>query len=127
MAKRVSQRQLDVLRREWQKRLRLQDWKITSRFVAPGDRPENMHDAVGYNFINEAAKEGRISILDPELADDGEMERSEDIENTLVHELLHCHLAPFFTEEEPEATLMEQAIELLAGALCELKRENGRK
>lgn len=123
MPKVISQRKLDELRREWQKTLRLQDWKITSKFVTPGEMPKGYQDSVGYNEIKLHAKQSNIKILDPELANAERRERAADVEDTLVHELIHCHVQPFWTPDEPMNTLIEQMIEVVAGALVGLKRK----
>lgn len=122
MAKAISQRKLDDLRREWQKTLRLQDWKITSKLVTAVELGEE-DDAVGRNYINLNAKHANIQVLAPEAADEERLERSKDVEDTLVHELIHCHFQPFWTDKEPMCTLQEQAIETLTGALLQLKRK----
>ncbi len=48
----------------------------------------------------------------------------QDMEWELVHELLHCHFAPFMSETAGDAqdTAQEQAIHKIAGALVALKR-----
>ncbi|SRR5229473_2248000 len=122
MAKAFSQRKLDGLRREWQKLLRLQDWKITAKFV---NSDEIAEDRVGEcNHLAEA-READINILLPS-SDEVVTERDQDVENTLVHELLHCHFAPFRDEDRAVVVQHEQAIEAITEALLVLKRKKGK-
>lgn len=47
----------------------------------------------------------------------------QDQEQSLVHELLHLHFAPFRADDgTPEDVAQEQAIDAIAKALVELKR-----
>lgn len=62
----------------WQKRLKLQDWKINVRFNA-SIASENAAGMADWHPDNRTAE---IDILPPHLIAD-------DIEETLVHELLH--------------------------------------
>ena len=118
MAAAISQRKLDDLRREWQKLLRLQDWKISAKFATNG---ETCGDLGECSFIAEA-KTAKIMILASDEVIDDEHHRKQDVENTLVHELLHCHFAPFFSGNKAVMLQQEQAIESIAGALVGLKR-----
>ena len=121
----ISQRTLDKLRREWQKRLGLLDWKISSKFIEnKEDIPEHFADAVAWNECLPEAKESRINIIRLNLLDEGNQERGSDVEDSLVHELLHCYFEQFWGETNNNAMLKEQAIEALTRALLELKREN---
>ena len=118
MAKEFSQRKLDVLRREWQKLLRLQDWRITARFVNYEDLAD---DRVGECSNLADSKEADIKIIHPEQLKDAS-ETDKDLENTLVHELLHCHFSPFRSNEEGTIIQHEQAIVAITEALVGLKR-----
>jgi len=66
-----------------------------------------------------------IKILDP-VDYDPDIPWEQDMEKTLVHELLHLHFAPFDKYEADcmEGIVMEQAIDAIAKALVETKREN---
>lgn len=123
MAKAPSQRKLDTLRREWQKRLKLQDWHITATFVTRDEIPDR--DVA--NCLSQAeSRRAEIKLANPNELDPND-EREQDYEDSLVHELLHCHFKPFMAEDGAMAIFQEQVIETLAGALLGLKRGNGRK
>lgn len=104
----------------WQKVLRLQDWNVRIRF----ERFYNMpYKNAGFNSNICSKKTALVAILDPQDWDSSEW--TQDIEKTLVHELLHLHTAPFTDITPPPFPLMleEQAIDLLAGAFVSLHRE----
>lgn len=115
----MTQRQLDRLRRKWQKTLRLQDWKIKARVVGLGVIPD---DDLGRCEWLLDARTADINILDPACCEDGDAIVSQDVEGTLVHELLHCHFAPFHSENQAINTQAEQVIDTLAEALVGLDR-----
>jgi hypothetical protein len=70
------------------------------------------------------AKKAFIKILDP-IDYPGECVFPQDQEKTLVHELLHLHLAAWTDDSENGRTPVhgEQAIDCIAEALVEMKRE----
>lgn len=108
--------ELQVLCAEWQKRLRLQDWKVKVTFC----RMRDMDDAYGHMDTRNYFKEADIQIADPVDRTDA----SPDIEQTLVHELVHIHFAQLETPEGYGLTMFENGIDLTAWALVNLKREN---
>jgi len=122
----VTQEQLQQACREWQRRLRLEDWRVTVRF----------QDWVSMSTIgrsgevqwNLQAKSAVISILPPGQRCDGNPEMAEgDWERTLVHELLHLHLAAWDTcDGSLEDAAQEQAINAMSEALVTLAREGRR-
>lgn len=108
---------------EWQRILRLQDWDV----IVSIDRASNLiSDCQGQCEWTLPTKQARIRILDP-VDFPPESRWPQDMEQTLVHELLHLHFAPFdrFERESLEHVTMEQAIDLIAGALVNLKRKTG--
>jgi hypothetical protein len=70
-------------------------------------------------------REAAVRILDPiDYPDDVVFDQ--DVEKTVVHELLHLHFAPFMGDYKPddlEHIAKEQAIEAVAKSLVALKRE----
>ena len=129
MVKAPSQRKLNTLRREWQKRLKLQDWKIIvgwaeEKFLQDITATETPVGACEY-FPE--AKEAKVWLLRPEDWAEEENKRERDFENTIVHEMLHCHFAHFADDGKVSVLIKEQLIEALTEALLELKRGNGRK
>lgn len=107
----------------WQKRLRLQDWDIKIKY----ERFRRMQNSTGQIpwgqiQMNQEYRSARILILHPS---DNEQARG-DIEETVVHELLHIH----FSEVRPQAIkpgddiAEERVINALAQALITLHKES---
>ena len=120
VAKVISQRKLSSLKLEWQKKLRLKDWTIK---ICYSPR-ELVQELTGCNAIGACdcfveAKVAKIHVVKPR---DEDGERSQDIENTVVHELLHCHFEAFQKAEPIVKLHIEQVIEILADALLAEKR-----
>lgn len=107
---------LDQLLRFWQTTMRLADWDIIAQY--------KRHLQNDGSFINgqchpqEKYKQALIYILDP--IDYRDQPVPQDIEKTLVHELGHCHMAPFPAEHILHE---EQAVESYTRALVSLHRE----
>ena len=122
MKKIISESELKELCADWQERLHLQSWDIKTGiyrerdFYGPGRQGENEY--------NLATGTSLIRILDP--ADYPKSQFKQDMEITLVHELLHLVFAPFEPDEEKKLKykFMERAICQLAGVLVSLKRES---
>ncbi len=115
----MKQKARETFLAEWQKILRLQDWEITVQFVRgheiDGDQAWISHE--------ENHKRATIRLRDP--VDLISKDWSEDSpETSLVHELLHLHILPFGRTEPRtrDRVCVEQAIELITGALIGLKR-----
>lgn len=107
--------------KEWQGKLRLQDWMINVEIVR--QREMSQMNRLGEVEFNVYAKTANISILDPVDYDDW---GKQDMENTLVHELLHLHLAGicyhFGKNDEVYAVMEEQAIEGITSGLISASR-----
>jgi hypothetical protein len=117
----VTSRELTKLSREWQSRLQLKDWRISTRFARANDLGEG---CCGECSTIQNLRQATIKILAPlDLHTVDEINR--DIEGTLVHEMLHIHLWPWNdaidTLKLPD-TQMEQTVEALAVAFIKLKR-----
>jgi hypothetical protein len=91
----VTGKQLASMGRRWQRRLRLADWRVAFAFA---DLPP---DTLGQVESDADAREATVSIA----------RRCDDIEGTVVHELLHLHF------DAPAGTAQEQAINAVADAL----------
>jgi len=94
------------------------------RFARYCDLPD---DTQGYCDWVLQKLQAVIRIISP---DDYPFDASfpQDIEKTLVHELLHLMFAPFDVGcDTSEYVAQHQAIELLSRALVKLKREKGCK
>lgn len=106
---------------EWQKILNLQDWDIkpgiyrNSRFETVGSQAE-------CNWVLKK-KMATIRIVDP-VDYPNNIQWPQDMEQSLVHELVHLHIAPFDESKSGslEEIMMEQATDLIAKAMVKLKR-----
>lgn len=92
----MTSRQLATLGRRWQRRLRLADWRVGFQFA-----PELDGKLSGCVEFDRDAREAVVSIA----------RECEDVEGTVIHELLHLHFAA------PRGEPQEQAINAVAGAL----------
>jgi hypothetical protein len=108
---------LNVLLKKWQAILRLQDWDITIKYKRHYDMDDNK--AGGVSWIKRR-KIARISVLDP--IDIGTGWNSEDVEATVVHELLHIQFCMIDDFSGVSADLFEQAIEATTNSLIRLDR-----
>jgi len=122
-----SQRKLDDLRREWQKRLKLRDWTISVKFADLKFLRDltDIENPVGACEHFAETKQARIWVLQPSEWDAEPNERQQDVEDTIVHELLHCHFAAFGDRSDVGRLYVEQTIETLTAALIGLKRQKG--
>src|SRR4051812_49909101 len=109
----MTEKELEALLAEWQAVLRLQDWVVKVRLAE-----SDLLNGVAHCAATSNRKLATIRISDPEgLPRDGDGDR--DMEADLVHELLHLHFDPFAPSDwtSPQGVAMEQAIDLIAGAL----------
>lgn len=112
----MTQETLQSLCEEWQKTLRLSDWKVTIEVWRYYQFSDSLCDA---NIrIHRQHKVAELRVLDER---DHEAVRtwSYDFELFIVHELLHIHLD---RTESPSSDDAEVAINLIAEALVNLKR-----
>ena len=115
----LSQTELETLGREWQKRLGLEFWNIAYRIVRMSDFDCKKQGECSWTFSTAKAV---IRLLDPIDYDNKYF--SYDMEQVLVHELIHLHMAGFDQTKSGsiEDDMMERATEMIANALVELKR-----
>jgi hypothetical protein len=112
--------QLQEKLREWQRRLRLQDWIIEARICRIHDlQPESLANI----YPTMEKKTALIKILDPIDYDPSSM-LPYDMENSLVHELLHLHFWPITGDDEEGNYHIaeEQAIECITSGLLSALR-----
>lgn len=113
--------------RNWQRALRLQDWKIA---ISYGNTPEMVLEegyATGFNQVYDDHRESVIKIKRPEKGEDP-VGRSREIELTIIHELLHIPFYPLSKGRDGDEHVRlseETAINQLAEAFLTL-RENER-
>jgi len=118
--------ELQLLMKYWQERLRLQHWDVKLKIVRAADFSQE--SARGENNWEQSTAESVIHILDPaDWPKDTPFEQ--DMEITLVHELLHLHFSPFdnTAKESQEKIMLERAIDHIAKALVEVRRRKGDK
>lgn len=109
---------LDALLRKWSAILKLQDWELIARYVRLWDLREKSE---GQATICLRLKMAAIRILDP--VDYCDADWKQDVERTLVHELLHIHLEFFGKPASPtDDDMREQAVESITRALVEMDR-----
>ncbi|WP_437647852.1 hypothetical protein [Sorangium sp. So ce362] len=98
----------------WQSQLRLRDWEIDISYV---DDLEHEDFGPVYGLCDRFPHDRRATILirTPKSASD-----LAEVEDTVVHELLHCLLAPLAGREEATRTAEEQAVWAIAPLLVEL-------
>ena len=117
----ITEADLADLVRKWQPVLGLSDWRVKVSLKRAADLKNG--SAEGENATVLARKLAHISIANPdELSVD--LSFAPDPEHTIVHELLHCHFAPFMSEKHGSLKhiAQEQAIDLIANALVALDR-----
>ncbi|WP_136604659.1 hypothetical protein [Paenibacillus dokdonensis] len=109
---------------EWQRILRLQDWIVDIGISRSRDM--NLDNAQAEIVPCLPKRMATVRILDsvdypPDCAE------PQDMELSLVHELLHIHLFPLFADREDEMRLIaeEQAIEAISRGLIYLYRKGG--
>lgn len=105
----------------WQKVLRLQDWKVRAEIARSMDFNDE-RDCDGLCTAQRSRMRAMIQIISPlDYPKDGLF--GQDMEVTLVHELLHLHAAGLGLEDGSiEQWTVEKMINQLSEALVELDR-----
>lgn len=85
--------------KEWQKRLRLQDWIVKAGIYRARDM--DLNECQGECVWHTKTKLATIRLIDPVDYPEGLIE-DQDMEKTLVHELLHLHFAPIHADTDNE-------------------------
>lgn len=106
----------------WQKRLDLEDWKITALVVRTTDlKPKTL----GNIHWDSDKKTAVIRVLDPADYKLTHQAMLDDMEFTVVHELIHLELSPVLTPlQRNDANRLEEehAVNHMAQALLDLQR-----
>lgn len=116
----LSQRQAEERLAYWQQVLRLLDWDITVAVV----RYFNFEGEVwGDVVMKQGKRAAHIRLLDPADANDPE---AQDMDVTLVHELLHLHMWEFapWGLAGKDSRAEERTIDSLAKSFVALERRN---
>ena len=116
-----TQAELDLLCQEWQTLLGLGSWDVTTRITRAKDM--SVADSDGTNSMNFDHELSVIDILHP-MDYASNLGATQDMEFTLVHELLHLVLYVAAPEsfDELRSQLFEQALNRLAKVMLTLKR-----
>lgn len=110
----MTQRTLTRLKNLWQKRLGLEDWKISATFCSEETFKEKIGgDSVGGCFWTADRKIAEIYIRKPSVLHS----LGDDLEDILVHEMLHILLEGHKEEIPPDDVNTERAINQLSAAL----------
>jgi len=94
-APQITQKQLNATLHYWQNVLELQDWRISVEFIPDAQMPKG---SSGMSQSDSALKMAEIVVLRPEdyalrpELPSGKRAIERDIEDTVVHELLHLRL-----------------------------------
>jgi hypothetical protein len=104
--------------RTWQHRLHLDDWKIDTRVVRQCDLKPDTLGNLKWNLGNHTAV---IRVLSPSDYDIAESEIAEDMEYTVVHELIHLQLAVLPRDPAAKST-EEGVVNKIADALMSLDK-----
>lgn len=119
----MTDKQLQKLLKKWQKILYLRDWEIRAELVPVNQMP-NLGQ-VGEVEWDLQCRAAHIRLVQEKDYPTDAVSKT-DFETTLVHELLHLHLAPIHTEHAQDGNFMlyeEQAINTLAKSLIKLHRK----
>jgi hypothetical protein len=106
----------------WQKRLNLHDWSVTLEVVRGTQlRPKSL----GNIHWDAEKKTAVIRVLDPADYSLPFPETLDDMEFTVVHELIHLEMAPVlshFNRSDADRVQEEYAVNYMADALLRLDR-----
>jgi hypothetical protein len=126
----VTQRKLDALVTYWRHVLQLDDWKVRARVVKLEDLPDG---AAGASRADSSYRECRIYVMDPQ--DYEALAQREgsvpirgkailaDIEDTVVHELIHLRLRQLMDADSLHLHSSEEAtVVRLTDALLSVRK-----
>lgn len=106
----------------WQRRLNLQDWNIS---IVVARATELKPRTLGNIHWDATKKTAIIRVLDPADYELPPAAMFDDMEFTVVHELIHLELAPVlseFSRNEANRRDEEHAVNQMADAMLKLKR-----
>jgi len=113
----VSQVRVDGWLRVWQSRLALDDWKIDAHIVRQTDLNPDTLGNLKWNSLHHTAT---IKVLDPRDYDMPAEQIPQDIERTVVHELVHLELSVLPRDSSPKVE--ERVVNRMTEALLNLDR-----
>jgi hypothetical protein len=103
----------------WQKRLRLEEWKIEVKIVRMWDLEQGTLGHIDWSVPHKTALIKVLSPSDYELPAD---KIPADMELSIVHELVHLHLAALPLKKDSR-TAEEQVVSMIADALVNLEHQ----
>jgi len=101
---------------KWQRELRLNDWRIDVEYVRELRNPAGM-PVYGLCFPQVESKTAKIQLLDP-ATPWGKNDPA--VEEIVVHEMLHLHLAPLSGSTKAEIVAEEQAVWAIQQAIAKV-------
>jgi len=117
----VTTEQVDLWTKQWQKRLDMNDWRITTLIVRHSDlKPETLGN-LHWDTENHTAT---IRVLDPRDYELPPSEVPQDIEYTIVHELIHLQLS-VLPRDLSTRTVEERVVNKISEALFHLEKGAG--
>ena len=117
----VAQFELDTYVAKWQAIMRLEDWDIDVVLARQFQMPDQSDQA--YVKMLRSQKKARIYLLDPIDFPAESLSGPQDLEQTIVHELVHVHHAGLEPTESDAVAIWEQATDAIAWALVSLDRQ----
>jgi hypothetical protein len=103
----------------WQQRLKLQNWNISILLCAPSDlKPKTL----GNIHWDAEKKSAVVRVLDPAHYKTPLRETLDDMEFTVVHELIHLHLSSL-PRSDASRSAEETAVNRITEALLQLDRK----
>ena len=102
---------LDQKLRSWQRRLGMDDWRLSIKVVRQKDLDKNTW---GNAEWDPAVRTGTINVLDPMDYNLRGGDLRLDMECTIVHELVHIQVSPF---DAPDETVREEVVNRIMTAL----------
>ena len=106
----------------WQRRLNLQEWTISVVVARASDLKPKTLGNIHWDSVKKTAV---LRVLDPADYDLPSPEMFDDLEFTVVHELIHLELAPVlsrFERDEANRREEEHAVNQMTEALLKLQR-----
>ena len=116
----AAQKHIDQKLQAWQQRLNLQDWDLRAKLVHPDALEPKTLGNIRWNTDTHHATIGVLSTYnyDRNLTNEAMLD---DMEFTIVHELVHLHLASL-PRSEASRRVEEHAVNELAKALLNLAK-----
>ena len=112
----MTEAKITKLTKTWQKLLRMQDWEIVTKFAEPGELD---HGTFGTAQGDYNTRRGLITLNKPALTIKAP-HIDDDLELTLVHELLHLKFYSLMSEDSERD---EGNIDDLASLLVSYRRQ----